>query len=50
MQLLHGARPGGLWGVKESVLENAEIEFSTAFREALYTIWQHYLNLRTNFV
>jgi transposase len=39
------ARNGGLGGVKESVLENAENEFSTAFREALDTAWIHHLSL-----
>ncbi len=34
-------RNGGLGGVIESVLEDAENEFSTAFREALNAAWQH---------
>ncbi len=37
------ARNGGLGGVIESVLENAENEFSMAFREALSAAWQHHL-------
>ncbi len=37
------ARKGGLGGVIESVLEDAENEFSPAFREALYSAWQHHL-------
>jgi transposase len=39
------ARNGGLGGVIESVLENAENEFSMAFREALNAAWQHHLVL-----
>ena len=38
------ARNGGLGGVIESVLENAENEFSATFKEALYTAWQHHLS------
>jgi transposase len=37
------SRNGGLGGVIESVLENAENEFSMAFREALNAAWQHHL-------
>ena len=37
------ATKGGLGGVIESVLENAENEFSIAFREALSAAWQHHL-------
>ena len=33
------ARNGGLGGVVESVLENAENEFSMPFREALSAAW-----------
>ena len=39
------ARNGGLGGVIESVLENAENEFSMAFREALEAAWQHHLEI-----
>ena len=39
------ARRGGLGGVIESVLEDAENEFSPAFREALYAAWQHHLGI-----
>ena len=39
------SRNGGLGGVIESVLENAENEFSMAFREALNAAWQHHLVL-----
>ena len=39
------ARNGGLGGVIESVLENAENEFSATFKEALYTAWQHHLSI-----
>ncbi|WP_414931721.1 IS110 family transposase [Vibrio europaeus] len=34
---------GGINGVIESVLEEAENGFSNVFREALYTAWQQYL-------
>jgi transposase len=37
------ARNGGLGGVIESVLKNAENEFSMPFREALSAAWQHHL-------
>lgn len=39
------SRNGGLGGVIESVLENAENEFSMAFREALHAAWQHHLEI-----
>jgi transposase len=39
------SRNGGLGEVIESVLENAENEFSKAFREALNAAWQHLLVL-----
>lgn len=37
------SRNGGLGGVIESVLEDAQNEFSIAFREALSAAWQHHL-------
>lgn len=39
------SRNGGLGGVIESVLENAENEFSMAFREALHAAWLHHLEI-----
>ena len=39
------SRNGGLGGVIESVLKDAENGFSMAFREALNTAWQHHLVL-----
>ena len=39
------SRKGGLNGVIEAVLENAENGFVMAFREALDATWQHYLFL-----
>ena len=38
-------RNGGLGGVIESILEDAENEFSMAFREALDTAWQYHLTI-----
>lgn len=39
------SRNGGLGGVIESVLEDAQNELSMAFREALNAGWQHHLEL-----
>ena len=40
-------RNGGLNGVVQATLEDAENDFSTEFREALYETWQGYLALVT---
>lgn len=38
-------RNGGLSGVVESALEDADNGFSTEFRKALSTAWEHYLSI-----